>query len=370
MPRLSRDHLNRLSPPLDEFGMTGSADDSLTRRRLLGRLGAIGGGLVAGVLPRTLAAAPVPKGLIDIHHHVAPTNWLSSGGTPDEARVFKGWSIAKTLELMDQAGVDTSFASLTVPGHRFDDPASARHVARECNEYMATLRDEHRGRFGLFALVPMPSVEDSLAEIAYAYDTLKADGIGFYTSYGDKHLGNTEFDPVFAELNRRNAVAFVHPSLGPCCGALQPQLTTAMIEYGTDTTRAIAEYIFNGGTRKFPNVKMIWSHAGGTMQYLVQRFIGSGGKKLQANLPNGFLAEAKKCYYDTAQIPSKGTMLALRTIVPISQILYGTDYPYKDFVWTEQMLVDGGVFNDRELEGVYHGNAAALLAQGDRPVRA
>jgi predicted TIM-barrel fold metal-dependent hydrolase len=353
---------------------TGDCDTdggTLTRRRLLGALAVLGGGaLVAGAVPGTLAAAPVAKGVIDIHHHVAPTNWLGSGGTPDEARVFKGWSIAKTLEEMDRAGVATSYASLTVPGHRFDDPAAARRVARECNEYMANLRLQHPGRFGLFALVPMPNVADTLAEIAYAYDTLKADGIGFFTSYGDKHLGNVEFDPVFAELNRRNAVAFVHPSLGPCCGSLQPQLTTAMIEYGTDTTRAIAEYIFNGGTLKFPNVKVIWSHAGGTMPYLVQRFIGSGGERLQANVPNGFVAEAKKCYYDTAQIPSKGAMLALRAIVPTSQILYGTDYPYKDFGWTEQMLVDGAVFSDREMQGVYRDNAAAMLAHAGRPVPA
>lgn len=342
-----------------------------TRRTLLTHLAALGGGaLLAGGIPRASAAAPVPRRVIDVHHHVAPANWLAAGGTPDEARVFKGWSIAKALEEMDRAGVTTAYASITVTGRRFDDPASARRGARECNEYMANLRIAHPGRFGLFALVPMPNVDDTLAEIAYAFDTLKADGIGFFTSYGDKHLGNTDFDPVFAELNRRNAVAFVHPSLGPCCGALQPQLTTAMIEYGTDTTRAIAEYIFNGGTQKFPNVKVIWSHAGGTMPYLVQRFIGSGGGRLQANVPNGFVAEAKKCYYDTAQVPSKGAMLALRTIVPPSQILFGTDYPYKDFAWTEALLADGGAFTEREMQGIYRNNAAAMLAQAGRTVPA
>jgi predicted TIM-barrel fold metal-dependent hydrolase len=341
----------------------------LTRRRLFKHLGAVGGGALLASAAIPLAAQPARK-LIDVHHHVAPTNWLSQGGTPDEARVFKGWSVAKTLEEMDQAGVATSYASITVPGKRFDDPASARRVSRECNDYMADLRVRHPGRFGLFALVPMPNIADTLAEIAYAYDTLKADGIGVFTSYGEKYIGNAAFEPVFAELNRRNAVVFVHPTVGPCCGNVQPWLTTAQIEYGTDTTRAIAEYIFLGGTQKFPNVKMIWSHAGGTMPFLAERFINSGEGSMKSRVPNGFLAEAQKCYYDTAQVPSKGAMLALRTIVPPSQILYGTDYPYRDFAWTSKMLADDAVFNPREMQGINRDNAAKMLAQAGKAVPA
>jgi predicted TIM-barrel fold metal-dependent hydrolase len=342
---------------------------ALTRRRLFKNLGAVGGGALLASAGIPLAAQPARK-VIDVHHHVAPTNWLSQGGTPDEERVFKGWSVARTLELMDQGGVATSYASITVPGKRFDDPAAARRVSRECNEYMAGLRGQYPGRFGVFVLVPMPNIADTLAEIAYAYDTLKADGIGLFTSYGDKYVGNAAFDPVFAELNRRNAVVFVHPTVGPCCGAVQPWLTTAQIEYGTDTTRAIAEYIFMGGTQKFPNVKMIWSHAGGTMPFLAERFINSGEGSMKARVPNGFLAEAKKCYYDTAQVPSKGAMLALRTIVPPSQILYGTDFPYRDFAWTSKMLADDSVFNASEMQGINRDNAAKMLAGAGKAVPA
>lgn len=319
----------------------------------------------AGV-PTELAAQTARK-LIDVHHHVAPDFWLAQGGTPDELRVFKGWSIAKALAEMDQSGVATAYASITVPGHRFDDPAEARRISRACNDYMAGLRVAHPGRFGVFALMPMPNVADTLAEIAYAYDTLKTDGIGLFTSYGDKYLGDPVFDPVFAELNRRNAVVFVHPTAGPCCTDIQPWLPTAQIEYGTDTTRAIAEYIFNGGTQRYPNVKLIWSHAGGTMPFLAQRFINTGAEGMKSRVPNGFLAEARKCYYDTAQVPSKGAMLALKTIVPSSQILYGTDYPYRTFTWTEQMLADDAVFSPRELQGINRDNSVALLTQAGKP---
>jgi predicted TIM-barrel fold metal-dependent hydrolase len=311
-------------------------------------------------MPGELSAQPARK-LIDVHHHVAPTHWLEGDSTPDEVRAFKGWSIEKALAEMDQAGVATAYTSVGVPGHRFDDPANARTLTRSCNQYMAGLRVTYPGRFGMFAMLPMPNVTDSLAEIAYAYDTLKTDGIGLFTSYGDKYLGNAIFDPLFAELNRRSAVVFVHPTTAPCCGSVQPWLPGAQIEYGTDTTRAIVEYIFNGGTQRYPNIKLIWSHAGGTTPFLVQRFINTGAEGMKSRVPNGFLAEAQKCFYDTAQVPSRGAMFALRTMVPTSQILFGTDYPFRGPAWTEQMLAADGIFNPRELTGVYRDNAVAIL---------
>jgi 6-methylsalicylate decarboxylase len=116
---------------------------------------------------------------------------------------------------------------------------------------------------------------------------------------------------------------------------------------------------------KFPNVKVIWSHAGGTMPYLIDRFVDDGSATLPSRMktlvPTGFLTEARKCFYDTAQIPAKGAMLALREMVPASQILFGTDYPYKEFDWTEKMLLDDSVFNAREMQAVFHQNAAGLF---------
>jgi len=336
----------------------------IDRRRALAQLAALGAGtlMASAGTARDVAAQPAGK-MSDVHHHVAPDFWLAQGGTPDEERVFKGWSVPRALELMDQSGLATAYASITVPGHRFDDPANARRISRACNEYMAGLRRDHPGRFGIFAMMPMPDVEATLAEIAYAYDTLKTEGVGLFTSYGDKYIGNAAFDPVFAELNRRHAVVFVHPTVAPCCTAVQPWLSTAQIEYGTDTTRAIVEYVFSTSSQRFPNVRMIWSHGGGTMPFLVQRFINSGNESLKSKTPNGFLAEAQKFFYDTAQVPSRGAMEALRAIVPVSQILFGTDYPYRTFDWTAQMLAQDAVFNPREMRQIFFDNTAALVAK-------
>lgn len=281
----------------------------------------------------------------------------------EQDRAFTGWSIAKALDEMDRSGVARAYASITALGDRFDTADGARRIAREFNDYMAGLRAEHPDRFGIFATMPMPDIDATLAEIAYAYDTLNCEGIGLFTSYGERYLGNAAFDPVFAELDRRNAVVFVHPTSAPCCDALQAWLPSAAIEFGTDTTRAIAEYVFSGASQRFPAVRMIWSHAGGTMPFLVQRFINAGNGNFKAKTPNGFLPEATKFFYDTAQVASRGAMQALRAIVPPAQILFGTDYPFRTFDWTAALLAKGAVFDADEMRGVLTGNAASLLAR-------
>lgn len=334
---------------------------AIKRRHLIGGLAALGTSALFGSAATHSDAQPARR-MIDVHHHVVPPGWLQlPGGTPDEARVFKNWSVAHALEEMDRQDLALGYASITVPGKRFDEPADARRLSRLANDFMSQLRRDHPGRFGVLALVPMPDVEATLAEIAYAYDTLKVDGIGLFTSYGNTYIGDPSFDPVFAELNRRNAVVFVHPVSGPCCGALQRWMPTALIEFGTDTTRAIVQYVFLGASQRFPNVKMIWSHAGGTMPYLVQRFINAGNENMKARVPNGFLPEVRKFYYDTAQVPSRGTMQALRAVVPVSQIVFGTDYPYRTFDWTADLLERGNVFSAAELTAIYRGDATKLF---------
>jgi predicted TIM-barrel fold metal-dependent hydrolase len=305
---------------------------------------------------------------IDVHHHVAPDFWLAlPGGTPDEERVFRDWSVSRAVEEMDRDGVATVYASLPLSGSRFDDRAAARRLARRCNEYMAQLRRDHPGRFGMFALLPMPDIEGTLAEISYAFDELNADGMGLLTSYGDAWLGDSRFDPVFEELNRRKAVVFTHPVSNAACTHRQDWLGPAPIDYATDTTRAIAEYVFRGASQRFPAVRMIFSHAGGTMPYLVQRFINGGNGKFKEITPNGFLAEAHKMFYDTAQVASRGTMLALKTVIPDSNILFGSDYPYRTCGWTADLLTSGEAFDVHGLQAVFHDNAARLLG---RPISA
>ena len=141
---------------------------------------------------------------IDVHHHHASPAFVAeikARQTGQHALIE--WSPARSLEEMDRASVRTAMTSVAPPGVWFGDNAAARALARESNEYAARIATDHPGRFGVFAALPLPDVEGSLAEIEYAFDVLKADGVGLMTSVNQQWLGDRAFAPVMDEFNRR-----------------------------------------------------------------------------------------------------------------------------------------------------------------------
>src|SRR5665213_633130 len=128
---------------------------------------------------------------IDTHHHLYPPRFLAeqaerilgvSAGFPSS--IVLEWTPQRSLDVLDEAGVSAAILSISAPGIWFGDNAAASGLARDCNEYGARLVADHGRRFGMFAALPLPDVAASLAEIAYAFDVLKLDGIGLMTSYG------------------------------------------------------------------------------------------------------------------------------------------------------------------------------------------
>ena len=301
---------------------------------------------------------------IDVHHHLSPPTYIaaSNAGNFGESPMKK-WTPEKSLQDMDQAGVAVAILSVTTPGVNFTSGEAARKLARECNDYAARLAADHPGRFGSFAMIPLTDIDGSLHEIAYALDTLKADGIGLMTSYGDKWLGDPLFLPVMEELNRRKALVYTHPTAANCCVNLVRTQQPVMIEFGTDTTRTIADIIFSGNAQKFRDIRWIFSHAGGTMPFLIERFVRNPllDPEAKATVPEGTLAELKRFYYDTAQTSNKSSMSALSAIIPVSQILFGTDFPYRTSIDHVKGLRDAGVFTEAQLMDIERGNAAKLL---------
>jgi 6-methylsalicylate decarboxylase len=308
------------------------------------------------------ASASSGKGdRIDIHYHVAPPAWVNAMHRRNlMAPQWNGWSVAKAVEDMDRDGVARAIVSITLPGVWFGDSAEARSLARACNDYAARLRADHPARFGIFAAVPMPDIDGTLAEIAYALDELKADGIGFLTSYRDKWFGDPAFTPVMDELDRRHAIAYVHPTVADCCRGLTPNVHPMLIEYGADTTRAIAQTVFSGEAHQHPNLRLIFSHGGGAMPFVYQRFISHSR---HPGTPPDALAALRRFYYDTAAAAIAPPMLALRQVVPISQILFGTDYPYGSAGTVARQLRESGVFDAAEIAAIEHGNPEELLAR-------
>jgi predicted TIM-barrel fold metal-dependent hydrolase len=263
---------------------------------------------------------------------------------------------------MDRAGVATALTSITTPALRFLDEAGAAKLARECNEYSAKLAGDSRGRFGMFAVMPMPHVEATLREIAYALDALKADGIGLLTSYGDKWLGDPAFAPVMDELNRRRAVVYTHPTTANCCGNLIPDVPESIIEWGTDTTRTIASLVFSGTAARCRDMKLIFSHGGGTMPFLTERFVRLPliNKSLAPRVPNGVEHELRRFYYDTAQAAHQFALASLLKLVPVSQVVFGTDFPYRTAADHVKGLTEYG-FSASDLQAIDRGNALRLL---------
>jgi len=333
------------------------------RREFLSGAAAIGAGLL---LPGSDSAAQSKAPAltrIDVHSHFAPPGYIEELRPKGviNPQMFD-WTPAKHIEEMDRAGVATALTSISPPGVWFVDNPTARRISRICNDYAARFAGDNKGRLGIFAALPVPDLDGSLKEVEYAYDTLKADGINMYTNYGDKWLGDPYFAPLFEELNRRKAVVYTHPISANCCRNVLPDIADSAIEWGTDTTRAITRLIFSGSAAKYPDIRWIFSHAGGTMPYLVERFnLIAKSAKFAPQFPQGFVAAANRLYYDTAQTANPAAMSSLRKVVNLSQIVFGTDYPYRTCTEHVKGLKECGQFTAKELLAIDRGNALTLL---------
>jgi 6-methylsalicylate decarboxylase len=307
-------------------------------------------------------AAPKPH-RIDVHHHIVPPTWYQA---LKQAKLdnppMATWTPEKSIEDMDAAGIATSITSPTTPQVGFLPAADAARVARESNDWARKLATDHPGRFGVFAMLPMPYVDESLKEIEYAFDTLKVDGIGMMTNYGDKWLGYDEFAPVFEELNRRKAVVYTHPTDANCCVNLVKNVPAATVEYGADTTRTIANLIFSGASARYQDVNFIFSHGGGVLTAVAERlriqmvntppFKGKFTREMVDH-------ELKRFYYDTAQVSNEVTIQALAKLVPVSQIVFGTEYPYRTGV--EHVTGLTARFDAHDLAAIDRANALRSL---------
>jgi predicted TIM-barrel fold metal-dependent hydrolase len=221
---------------------------------------------------------------------------------------------------------------------------------------------DYPGRFGLFAAVPLPDTEGSLREIAYAFDVLKADGVGLLSNYDDKWPGDPSFVTVFEELNRRKAVVFIHPTAASCCSHLMPGIAASTVEFLFDTSRAIVSLVVNGTFSQFPHIRFIFCHAGGTMPMVAARTTAfvERHEDIAKRIPGGVSSELRKLYYDVANSMNPSSMAALMNLVPTSQLLFGSDFPYVPGAVTANG-VDHFGFSFSDLQAINRGNAMRLF---------
>jgi predicted TIM-barrel fold metal-dependent hydrolase len=270
---------------------------------------------------------------IDVHHHILPPRWVTEAGDNRIGPLLVSgktpvWNPALSVEVMDRHGIEKSVTSMSCPGLWFDDVQQTRDLTRHCNEYAGQMRSDFKGRFGVFAALPLPDVDGSLREIEYAMDVLKADGFGLMTNYAGRYPGDAAFAPVFDELNRRKAVVFFHPNTSPCSTCLG-EIPPATLEFPFDTTRAVTSLLYSGTLARCQDIKFIFSHAGGAVPFLAERISRLTARPdFKAKVPNGVIPEFQRLFYDTALSANSYAFKSLLELVKVSQVLFGSDYPF------------------------------------------
>ena len=310
---------------------------------------------------------------IDVHAHYLPPSYrtqadAATGGAPDGIPAFPTWDAAKAIAAMDELNIGTAVLSVSSPGVHFGDDEAARKLARVVNEAGAVTVADHPGRFGLFASLPLPDIDGALSEIDYAFATLNADGVILLTNSQGVYLGDSRLEPVFAELNRRNTIMFIHPTspFCPVCHGSELGFPRPIMEFLFDTTRAVTNLILSGMLDKFPNIQVIVPHAGATLPVMADRIadLVPAFMTEQAVSKEHFFAALRRLHYDLAGFPVPRLLNALLDIADTDRILYGSDWPFtptRPAAQRAEQIDETALLDDVTREKIYRTNALGLF---------
>lgn len=316
----------------------------------------------------------IKRNRIDVHHHVLPQFFrdpqTAVGRTGTAFGPFPDWSPENSISLMDDLEIETAILSFSAPGIYFGNMGETTELARRCNEYLAGLVDRFPGRFGGFACLPLPGIDASLAELDYALSTLHLDGVVLLSINDNRYLGDAVFRPVYDELNRRKCITFIHPTIPPHNAQRGWNIPSAIVEYPLETTKAVANLLFEGVLADYPDIPFILSHAGGAIPLIAHRLaIFDSLTTFIEKYPKGALYYLKRLYYDVALSADPMSLTSLKELVDPTHILFGTDYPYihEGLIADEVASIDGYFgFDGAAQAAVNRENAAALFPRFER----
>lgn len=324
------------------------------------------------------------SGHVDVHHHFLPEHYrdaLKDAGLspPDNMGEAPDWSERLALDTCDRLGIGTAFLSISSPGVHFGDDAAARRLARRTNEDAARLAAAHPGRFGWFAITPLPDIGGALDEIRHALDTLGADGIVFETNFQGMYLGDEELAPVYRELDRRRAVIFLHPTRPHCRCAMHTPAGTRerdlsfgypvpLIEFLFETTRVVTHLLLSGTLARHPNIRVIVPHAGAALPVLAGRIQAQMGvgRPIDPDAPDDIRAALRKLHYDLAGVPLPEQLEALLHFADRGRLHYGSDWPFTKADACEHLLRDldaTPLLGALDRRAAMRGNAERLFPQ-------
>ena len=310
--------------------------------------------------------------LIDVHAHAFSAEYidlLDELGAGDDvvgiARMVLAEAspagVGERLHVMDHSGVDRQILSMSAATPYFDDAASAVRAARFINDEHAGQCRAYPPRFAFFAVLPMPHVDASLEELRRALDELGAAGVTFTTSIRVRSLADPAFAPVFAELDRRAAVVFLHPPGLACASPIIRESKLAW-SIGAPIEDAVCalQMMKAGFPRRYPRLKIILPHLGGFLPFLRYRLERNPERQMPGEDPPSL--QMRKFWYDTANGDPDALLASIKTY-GIDRMLFGTDYPY----WTGdsydravEYLTEAGLSED-ELAAIRYRNAEALF---------
>src|SRR5712675_2698217 len=306
--------------------------------------------------------------IIDVHSH--PILPYGQGAPVGPGQKQPDWSVESAISYMDEHDISACVLS---------DPDSANHatgqeardIARRVNETLADIVSRHPGRFGAVATLPGRDADAAVTEIVYALDILKMDGASTSTSISDVYLGEPQFDPWFEELNRRRVTLFVHPTFTKATQRLLIGLNPSVLEFMFDTTRMIANMVATGAKKRFSNIKIISTHGGGTIPYLVNRIqvlehtFGVAPGRLELS-PEEVREGIASFYYDLTAATSEAQLGAILKLVPASQLLMGLDLPFMPKSSFAPAIADVGrysAFSEADLRSISYANAFRLYPE-------
>ncbi len=309
---------------------------------------------------------------IDVHYHIIPKPYverLNARGIHGSTGVeFPKWSVEKALRDMRRAEVATAVTSLSTPGVQFGDLALGRDLARICNDFQASMASDHPGRFRSFGFLPLPDVDGALVELEYCLDVLAHEGVALLTDTDGRFLADPDYEELFAELDRRRAVVFVHPHTEPN-RPRRYEILHPLLEWPVHTTRAVMGLLFSGRLARHPDIRYVLAHGGGAIPILASRIVAWAGPDGKAVPDAGERAERlrvlKTLYYDTAS-PGEAHLAALQAFADPDHIVFGTDggwTPPIQIGSTIKTLLAFDGFDAAALAALEHRNAGALLPQ-------
>jgi predicted TIM-barrel fold metal-dependent hydrolase len=283
------------------------------------------------------------RDLIDVHAHFVTNDYTAAakaGGheSPDGMPAWPTWSLSQQLADMDRRRIRRAILSISSPGVHFGDDDRAGELARYVNDEAAATVRTHVDRLSFFASLPVPDVVGAVREARRAMGELGAVGVVLESNAHGQYLGDPALEPLWAELDQRHAVVFVHPTSPVGWEETALGRPRPMLEFLFDSTRSIVDLVFAGVLTRYPNLRVIVPHSGATLPFLsdrialFQQLFGAAGDAMP------WSEAMRRLWFDTAGTPFPTDIPVLEKVAGSEHIVYGSDS-----CWTPAAGVDAQI---------------------------